>query len=66
MTLLVVPFDSPGVASFYPLVRAGSRNEVEPGRTGYAHFFEHMMSRGTKAWSETKRRDLTTSTGSDD
>ncbi|MBI2901789.1 MAG: insulinase family protein, partial [Planctomycetes bacterium] len=66
VTLLVVPFDSPGVASFYTLVRAGSRNEVEPGRTGYAHFFEHMMMRGTKAWPETKRRDLIVSTGSDD
>src|SRR5207253_9081207 len=30
------------------LMRVGSRNEVEKGRSGYAHFFEHMMFRGTK------------------
>src|SRR5260370_2239391 len=27
----------------------GRRNEVEKGRSGFAHFFEHMMFRGTKA-----------------
>ncbi len=49
LTLIFVPFDSPGLAAYYSLVRTGSRNEVEPGRTGFAHFFEHMMFRGTKA-----------------
>ena len=29
-------------------MRVGSRNEPEKGRSGYAHFFEHMMFRGTK------------------
>ncbi|MFN8092895.1 MAG: hypothetical protein U0599_11850 [Vicinamibacteria bacterium] len=24
-------------------VQTGSRNEVEPGKSGFAHFFEHMM-----------------------
>ncbi len=66
LTLLVVPFDSPGVASFYTLVRAGSRNEVEPGRSGFAHFFEHMMFRGTQKWPEGARRALLAETGSDD
>ncbi|NJN06010.1 MAG: insulinase family protein, partial [Rhodobacteraceae bacterium] len=28
-------------------LQTGSRNEVEPGKTGFAHFFEHMMFRGT-------------------
>ena len=31
-------------------VQTGSRNEVEPGKSGFAHFFEHMMFRGTKAY----------------
>ena len=44
-----VSFDSPGLVAFYTLVRVGSRNEPEKGRSGYAHFFEHMMFRGTKA-----------------
>jgi len=28
-------------------VQAGSRDEVEAGRSGYAHLFEHLMFRGT-------------------
>ncbi|MGZ6130835.1 MAG: M16 family metallopeptidase, partial [Myxococcaceae bacterium] len=47
MRVVFIPFDSPGLAAYYTLVRVGSRNEPEPGRSGYAHFFEHMMFRGT-------------------
>ncbi len=32
------------------MVRTGARDEVEEGRTGYAHFFEHMMFRGTEKY----------------
>lgn len=45
-----VDYDSPGVVAFYTIVRTGSRNEVEPGFSGYAHFFEHMMFRGTERY----------------
>src|SRR5713226_5478156 len=45
----LVPYDSPGLVAYYTLMRVGSRNEVEQGRSGYAHFFEHMMFTGTKA-----------------
>jgi len=31
-------------------VRTGSRDEVEAGKSGFAHFFEHMMFRGTKKY----------------
>ena len=41
-----VDYDSPGIVAYYTVVRTGSRNEVEPGFSGYAHFFEHMMFRG--------------------
>jgi zinc protease len=34
--------------AYYSIVRTGSRDEWEPGRSGFAHFFEHMMFRGTK------------------
>jgi zinc protease len=44
-----VSYDSPGLVAYYTLMRVGSRNEVSLGRSGYAHFFEHMMFRGTKA-----------------
>lgn len=47
LNVVTVPFDSPGLAAFYIVVRVGSRNEVEEGVTGFAHFFEHMMFRGT-------------------
>lgn len=45
---IIVPLDTPGLVTYFSIVRTGSRDEVEPGRTGYAHFFEHMMFRGTK------------------
>jgi zinc protease len=47
LNVVTVPFESPGIAAFYIVVRTGSRNEVEKGVTGFAHFFEHMMFRGT-------------------
>jgi zinc protease len=47
--LVLVSYDSPGLVAYYTLMRVGSRNEPEAGRSGYAHFFEHMMFRGTKA-----------------
>ena len=45
-----VAYDSPGIVAFYTIVRTGSRNEVEDGFSGYAHFFEHMMFRGTEKY----------------
>src|SRR5687768_5168606 len=50
MTVVMVPYASPGLVSWYTMVRVGSRDEAEPGVTGFAHFFEHMMFRGTKVW----------------
>jgi zinc protease len=49
LRVVLVPYDSPGLVAYYTLMRVGSRNEPEKGRSGYAHFFEHMMFRGTKA-----------------
>src|SRR5882762_5826860 len=46
-----IEYDSPGLVAYYTLMRVGSRNEVEKGRSGFAHFFEHMMFRGTKQHS---------------
>jgi zinc protease len=48
----VVHYDSPGLVAYYSVVRTGSRNEVEPGKSGFAHFFEHMMFRGTEKFSQ--------------
>jgi zinc protease len=46
-----IQYDAPGLVAYYTLMRVGSRNEVEKGRSGFAHFFEHMMFRGTKQHS---------------
>jgi zinc protease len=51
LKVVSVPFDSPGIIAYYTIVRTGSRNEVEKGLSGFAHFFEHMMFRGTKRYS---------------
>src|SRR5213076_1602054 len=56
----LVQYDSPGLVAYYTLMRVGSRNEVEKGRSGYAHFFEHMMYRGTKQHSSQDYNDTVT------
>jgi zinc protease len=65
LTILSVPFDSPGIVAYYTLVRAGSRNEVEKGLSGFAHFFEHMMFRGTDLYPEDKYNDVLKTLGAD-
>jgi zinc protease len=52
LTVLSIPFDSPGIIAYYTIVRTGSRNEVEKGLSGFAHFFEHMMFRGTEKYPQ--------------
>ena len=48
LKVVSIPLPNPHIISYYTVVRAGSRNEVEPGKSGFAHFFEHMMFKGTK------------------
>ncbi|MCU0246319.1 MAG: insulinase family protein [Bryobacter sp.] len=48
LRLVTIPTDYPNVVSLYLVVQTGSRNEVEAGKSGFAHLFEHMMFRGTK------------------
>jgi len=52
LRVISVPYDSPGIIAYYTVVRTGSRNEVEKGLSGFAHFFEHMMFRGTDRYDE--------------
>ena len=63
LNVVTVPFDSSGLAAFYIVVRVGSRNEVEPGVTGFAHFFEHMMFRGTDKYPREKYNEVLKMTG---
>lgn len=66
LTLVVVPMKTPGLMAYYSLVRVGSRNEVEAGKSGFAHFFEHMMFRGTKNVSQDQRNAFLKEIGADD
>lgn len=52
LTVVSVPWDSPGIIAYYTLVRVGSRDEVEAGHSGFAHLFEHMMFRGTERFPQ--------------
>jgi zinc protease len=63
LNVVTVPYQSPGIAAFYIVVRVGSRNEVETGKTGFAHFFEHMMFRGTDKYPKEKYSAVLKSTG---
>jgi zinc protease len=65
LRVFVVQFDSPGLVAYYSIVRAGSRNEVEPGKSGFAHFFEHMMFRGTPAFPTEKYNAAIKAMGAD-
>ena len=47
LKVIVVPTGFPNIVSIQIPVQTGSRNEVEPGKSGFAHFFEHLMFRGT-------------------
>lgn len=65
LKIISIPFDSPGIIAYYTVVRTGSRNEVEPGKSGFAHFFEHMMFRGTEKYPEQKFNDALKAIGAD-
>ena len=47
LRLITIPTDYPNIVSLFIVVGTGSRNEVEPGKSGFAHLFEHLMFRGT-------------------
>ncbi len=65
LKIYVVEFPSPGVVAYQISVRVGSRNEVEKGKTGFAHFFEHLMFRGTKKLSGPGLSELYTRLGAE-
>jgi zinc protease len=46
--VLLIPTPADGIVAYWSVCRTGSRDEVEQGVTGFAHFFEHMMFRGTE------------------
>lgn len=65
LRVVVVPADFPDIVSLYIPVAVGSRNEVEPGKSGFAHFFEHMMFRGTENVSAEEYGEILKNAGAD-
>lgn len=65
LRVVTVPLPYPDLVSFYAVVRAGSRNEVEEGKSGFAHFFEHMMFRGTEKYPADKYNEAMKVIGAD-
>ena len=63
LRVVVVPTGFPGPVSLQIVIQAGSRNEVEPGRSGFAHLFEHLMFRGTRAYPAERYQQLLTRMG---
>ena len=50
LRVYLIKAGAPGQIAYVSIVRTGSRDEVEPGKSGFAHFFEHMMFRGTEKY----------------
>jgi zinc protease len=63
LVVIVVPTGFPNIVSMQIPVLTGSRNEVEPGKSGFAHFFEHMMFRGTPTLSPDAYNEIITRAG---
>jgi zinc protease len=63
LKVIVVPTGFPNIVSLQIPVQTGSRNEVEPGKSGFAHFFEHIMFRGTKTMTREQANELITKAG---
>lgn len=55
LRVVTVPTEHKNLVAFYIVVRTGSRNEIEPGKSGFAHFFEHMMFRGSEHFTPEQR-----------
>src|SRR5690348_11615982 len=58
LRLVTVPTDYPNMVALYIVVRTGSRNEVEPGKSGYAHLFEHLMFRGSENYTAEQQTEV--------
>ena len=65
LRLVTVPTDYPNMVALYIVVRAGSRDEVEPGKSGYAHLFEHLMFRGSEHYTPEQRDAIMKRAGAD-
>lgn len=65
LQMILIPMPSEGLVAYWSIVRTGARDEYEPGHTGFAHFFEHMMFRGTERHPADEYNRLITEMGAD-
>ena len=65
LRLITVPTDYPNLVALYIVVGTGSRNEIEPGKSGYAHLFEHLMFRGSEHYTGEQRDAILKLAGAD-
>ncbi len=65
LRVIIVKTDFPDIVTLQIPVQTGSRNEVEPGKSGFAHFFEHMMFRGTEQFPADVYADIVKKAGAD-
>ena len=63
LKVIVVRTGFPNIVSLQIPVNSGSRNEIEAGKTGFAHFFEHMMFRGTRTYPPDRYQQILTRAG---
>jgi zinc protease len=66
LRLVTIPTDYPNLVALYIVVQTGSRNEVEPGKSGYAHLFEHLMFRGSENFTPAQRNEILKRAGASD
>jgi zinc protease len=66
LKVIVIPTGFPNLVSVQIPVQTGSRNEVEPGKSGFAHFFEHLMFRGTPSNPPERYREIMGKAGARD
>ncbi len=65
LRVIIVKTDYPDIVTIQIPVQTGSRNEVEPGKSGFAHFFEHMMFRGTENYPPEIYAEMLKNAGAD-
>jgi zinc protease len=66
LKVLVVPTGFPNLVSIVIAVQVGSRNETEPGKSGFAHLVEHLMFRGTPSTAPEAFRSFLSRAGARD
>jgi len=66
LQVVILPLATPKLVAVQTWMDVGSRDEVSPGTTGYAHFFEHLMFHGTPSRSGSARENRLLELGVDE